>query len=353
VIIDPDEEQLEFFAQKVQIIELIHQKQARLKATACKTKDDVVISLSANIEIPEELPTILDLDCDGIGLFRTEFIYLSSDSLPDEEAQYLIYRDIVSALNPQPVTIRTFDLGGDKLPQISHFAREHNPYLGNRGIRLSLAHPEILKTQLRAIIRASAHGKVKIMFPMVIDVDDFIAARNIFNRCMDEIYAEGYEYDSSIALGCMVEIPSAALTSETLAQECDFLSIGTNDLVQYTLAVDRNNDAVSRYYIQHHPAVLKLIRATIINATKYEKPVSVCGEMASLPEYIPLLIGMGITELSVSPGAYYEAKSIIQNCDHKLRMIVKHFDFSTSLPKVEELVFSTLKNYYKSDGSYL
>lgn len=353
LVIDPDEEQLEFFAQKVQILELVRQKQAKLKATACKTKDDEIINLAVNIEIPEELPGILELDCDGIGLFRTEFIYLASNKLPDEETQYQIYKDIVSALAPKPVTIRTFDLGGDKLPQIAPTVHEHNPYLGNRGIRLSLAHPEILRTQLRAIIRASAHGKVKIMFPMVIDVDDFIEARNIYNGCVNELYTEGYEYDSSIALGCMIEIPSAALTSDTLARECDFLSIGTNDLVQYTLAVDRNNEAVCRYYIQHHPAVLKLIRATISNAAKHEKPVSVCGEMASLPEYIPLLIGMGITELSVNPATYYETKSIIQNCDQKLRMIVKNFDFSTSLPKVDELVYTTLKHYYKTDGSYL
>jgi phosphoenolpyruvate-protein phosphotransferase (PTS system enzyme I) len=350
VIVDPDDEMLEYFAQRVQVEELIRQKREKLKETDCVTQDGIRIKLYANIGMPEELPAVKDLSCDGIGLFRTEFIYLSRDTLPSEEEQFEIYRKVLSEMAPLPVTIRTFDLGGDKILHLIPSPQESNPYLGNRGIRFSLSHTELFKTQLRAIIRASAFGKVCVMFPMVIDVADFIEARNIFNQCVDELYSEGCDYDSSIAVGAMIEVPSAALCSDALAKECDFFSIGTNDLAQYTLAVDRNSEQVSRYYIAHHPAVLMLIRATVNNAARYHKPVSLCGEMASQAEYVPLLIGMGITELSVNVNAHYNVKTTVQQCDAKLHMIVKNFDFNTSLPEVDKLVYRTLKPYYTKKG---
>lgn len=352
IFVDPDDEMLEYYAQRLQVEGLIRQKQEKLKKTECVTKNGIRISLHANMGLPDELPAIKELACDGIGLFRTEFIYLSRNTLPSEEEQFEIYRQVVSEMAPKPVTIRTFDLGGDKLLHLIPSPHENNPYLGNRGIRFSLSHPELFKTQVRAIIRASAFGKIRVMFPMVIDVEDFLEARSLFNTCVDELYSEGCDYDSSIAVGTMIEIPSAALCSDALAKECDFFSIGTNDLAQYTLAVDRNSDNVSRYYITHHPAVLKLIRATVTNAKKHKIPVSLCGEMSSQPEYVPLLIGMGITELSVNAKAHFNVKSIVQNCDDRLYMIVKNFDFATSLPKVDELVYRTLKPYYNKIGRY-
>lgn len=346
VIVNPDDEALEYFAQKLQIKELIFQKQLSLRNDATVTLNGRKITLSINIGLPEEVDNVVELDADGVGLFRTEFIYLSRKELPSEAEQYELYRELAQKTAPKLITIRTFDLGGDKISHLIPSPAEENPYLGNRGIRFSLAHPQILRTQLRAILRASIHGKFRIMFPMIIDVDDFLEAKRIYQSCADELYNEGERIDYEIPVGTMVEIPSAALSSDALAKECDFLSIGTNDLVQYTLAVDRNNEMVNRYFIQHHPSVLKLIRATITNAVKHGRSVSVCGEMASIPEYVPLLIGMGINELSVSPSAYYEVKRIIRNCDEKLERVIKNFDFSTSLPHVDDLVYRSLKPYY-------
>ncbi len=199
----------------------------------------------------------------------------------------------------------------------------------------------------RSILRASAFGKLKILFPMIIDAEDFSEARHIFNHCQEELYSQGIAFDSSIPLGAMVEIPSAAIGTDTLAQEADFLSIGTNDLVQYTLAVDRNNENVSRYYIQHHPSVLKLIRMSVQAAQRQKVPLSVCGEMASNPLYVPLLIGLGIRELSINPTAFFTVKAIIRNCDAKLERIISDFDFNTSVREVEQLIYTHLKPYYQ------
>ncbi|MDY0152927.1 MAG: phosphoenolpyruvate--protein phosphotransferase, partial [Candidatus Cloacimonas sp.] len=339
LIINPDEETLEYYAQKVQVGELLRQKLEKLKASVSQTADGTPITLCVNLGVLEEMDNISKLGCDGIGLFRTEFLYLSRQVLPSEDEQFEIYRQIAVRLAPKPITIRTFDLGGDKLAPLGLGGKEENPYLGNRGIRFSLAHHEIFHTQLRAILRASAFGKIRIMFPMIIDAEDFAEAKHIFNHCQEELYSHGVAFDSSIELGAMIEIPSAALEADALAKACDFLSIGTNDLVQYTLAVDRNNENVSRYYIQHHPAVLRLIRLSALSAAKYNTPISVCGEMASTPIYIPLLIGLGIRELSVSPANYFAAKAIVQNCDQQLVSIISRFDFSVSVREVEELLY--------------
>jgi len=347
LIVNPDEDTLEYYAQKVQVVELLQQKLEKLKASLSQTADGKTITLYANIGLPEELDTISNLNCDGIGLFRTEFLYISKQNLPSEDEQFDIYRQITERLAPAPVTIRTFDLGGDKLAPFGVGAVEENPYLGNRGIRFSLAHHELFHIQLRAILRASAYGQVRIMFPMVIDVDDFLEAKHIFNHCQEELYSQGISFDSSISLGAMIEIPSAALGADALAKECDFLSIGTNDLVQYTLAVDRNNENVSRYYIQHHPAVLNLIRQTILSASKYNTPLSICGEMASNPTYVPLLIGMGVHELSINPSSYFSIKAVVQNCDLNLSAIVSRLNFNASLREVEQLIYKELKSYYQ------
>ncbi len=225
---------------------------------------------------------------------------------------------------------------------------EENPYLGNRGIRFSLSHPDIFSTQVRAILRASAFGKIQIMFPMVMDVEDFIKAREFVHKCQQELSNQNIPFDPEIPLGAMIEIPSAAFCSDALAKECDFLSIGTNDLVQYTLASDRNNEMVSSFYIQHHPAVLGLIKLTVKNAAKYQTPLSVCGEMASQPKYVPLLIGMGIRELSVNPGSFFAIKAIVHKCDAKLFTLTENLDFNSSLSAVEQLLEKDLKPYYQN-----
>jgi len=348
LFINPDEETLDFYKQKTKQEQRKQEQLRKLQSSASKTATGIKIKLLTNIGVLDELEAIKNLSCEGIGLFRTEFLYLGKQSLPSEEEQFAVYKELAEKMNPLPITIRTFDLGGDKLAPLSSEKQEENPYLGNRGIRFSLSYPDIFSTQVRAILRASAFGKVQIMFPMIIDAEDFRKAKRFVQNCQQELSAQGIACKPKIPLGAMIEIPSAALCSEELARECDFLSIGTNDLVQYALAADRNNERVSSYYIQHHPAVLGLIKQTVKSAEKYQTPLSVCGEMASNPQYIPLLIGMGITELSVNPGSFLVAKSIIRKCDAHLFTLTEDLNFATPLSAVEHLIEYDLKPYYQN-----
>ena len=346
LFINPDKATLNFYKQKTER-ERIKQEQLRqLQLSDSKTATGIKIKLLTNIGVLDELEIIKDLSCEGIGLFRTEFLYLGKQNLPSEEEQFAVYKELAEKMNPMPVTIRTFDLGGDKLAPLGSEKQEENPYLGNRGIRFSLSRPDIFSPQVRAILRASVFGKVQIMFPMIIDAEDFRKAKKFVQNCQQELSVQGIVFSQEIPLGAMIEIPSAALCSEELARECDFLSIGTNDLVQYTLAADRNNENVTSYYIQHHPSVLGLIKQTVKSAKKYQTPLSVCGEMASHPQYIPLLIGMGITELSVNPGSFWIAKSIVQKCDDRLFALTENLDFVTPIYIVEHLINIDLKSYY-------
>ena len=348
LFINPDEETLDFYKQKTKQEQRKQEQLRKLQSSASKTATGIKIKLLTNIGVLDELEAIKNLSCEGIGLFRTEFLYLGKQSLPSEEEQFAVYKELAEKMNPLPITIRTFDLGGDKLAPLSSEKQEENPYLGNRGIRFSLSYPDIFSTQVRAILRASAFGNVQIMFPMIIDAEDFRKAKRFVQNCQQELSAQGIACKPKIPLGAMIEIPSAALCSEELARECDFLSIGTNDLVQYALAADRNNERVSSYYIQHHPAVLGLIKQTVKSAEKYQTPLSVCGEMASNPQYIPLLIGMGITELSVNPGSFLVAKSIIRKCDAHLFTLTEDLNFATPLSAVEHLIEYDLKPYYQN-----
>jgi len=310
------------------------------------TLNQIKISLLANLEDPADFKQVLNNHCEGVGLLRTEFIYMNRTSLPDEEEQTEIYSDLLNNLKGQKVIFRTFDLGGDKLTYLQNCNKEENPYLGCRGIRFSLKNPAMFKTQVRAILRASVKGKAAIMFPMVIGTEDFCAARDIVRQCAEELSKEGVPFASSVPLGAMIETPSAALCSEQLAKVCDFFSIGTNDLVQYTLAVDRNNQQVASYYIQHHPAVILLLKQIIKAADSNNIPVAVCGEMASLSMYIPLLIGLGVRELSLNPAQAAEVKAVIRKCDGRLFDLVNSFDFNTSIQAVETFLTQTLKDYY-------
>ncbi len=346
LFINPDKATLDLYKQKTERERIKQEKLRQLQLSDSKTATGIKIKLLTNIGVLDELEIIKDLSCEGIGLFRTEFLYLGKQNLPSEEEQFTVYKELAEKMNPMPVTIRTFDLGGDKLAPLSSEKQEENPYLGNRGIRFSLSRPDIFSPQVRAILRASVFGKVQIMFPMIIDAEDFRKAKKFVQNCQQELSVQGIAFSQEIPLGAMIEIPSAALCSEELARECDFLSIGTNDLVQYTLAADRNNENVTSYYIQHHPSVLGLIKQTVKSAKKYQTPLSVCGEMASHPQYIPLLIGMGITELSVNPGSFWIAKSIVQKCDDRLFALTENLDFVTPIYIVEHLINIDLKSYY-------
>ncbi|MEO6245679.1 MAG: phosphoenolpyruvate--protein phosphotransferase [Opitutaceae bacterium] len=267
------------------------------------TLDGVAVSLMANIEKAEEVAKAKNYRAAGIGLYRTEFLFLTSARIPSEEEQFLAYREVVEAMAPQPVIIRTLDLGGDK-PMAGHadmFPKENNPFMGFRAIRFCLEHPDIFKNQLRAILRASAFGTVRVMYPMISGVEELTRANAVLAECATELKSRGVPFDSTLAIGTMIEIPSAAVTSDLLAKQCSFFSIGTNDLIQYLLAIDRVNDRIAHLYEPTHPAVLRTLRQVVNEAHLQKIPVSVCGEMAGDPVFAPLLLGLGIDSLSMSP----------------------------------------------------
>ncbi|OQY39197.1 MAG: phosphoenolpyruvate--protein phosphotransferase [Candidatus Cloacimonetes bacterium 4572_65] len=294
------------------------------------------IALKMNIELPEEIEFITKMKPDGIGLFRTEFLYMDRDSLPTEEEQFEVYKNLAKKLDGKGLVIRTFDLGGDKFSNIFTTAKEENPFLGNRGLRFSISHPNIFRTQINAILRASIYGNIKIMFPMVIGLDDFIKAQRFVKKAISNLQNRGYDVNSDIEIGVMIEIPSAALCSEMLAEHADFFSIGTNDLIQYTLSVDRTNDLLNNYYVPHNPAVLQLIKYTVEGAKKHNIPVSVCGQMASTPKYIALLLALGVDELSIAPSAFLDVKKEIINLNDETIMKLREFNIKTTVNNIEK-----------------
>jgi len=346
VIIDPDISTLQYYEKLNANYHKPEEPVIMEKDSPIKTKDGHRIILRCNLDPLSDLNEPTKLNADGVGLYRTEFLYLGKDELPSEDYQFSIYKQVAELIAPHSVIIRTFDLGGDKLSHLIPSAPEDNPYLGNRGIRFSLSHKDVFKTQIRAVLRAAIYGKVKLMFPMVKDYQDYLQAKEIVEECKTELQKENIPFAQNLPLGVMIEIPSAALCAEELAENCDFMSVGTNDLVQYTLAADRNNSALSDYYITHHPAVLKLMMLTLQAGNKYEKPVSICGEMASQPQYVPLLIGMGFKELSVGTSAFLRCKKIIRHCDKELFNLIENTDLE-HLDSIENLIFEQLKPYYK------
>lgn len=262
-----------------------------------ETFDGYKVKLTANVELLSEIETLHMNNGDGVGLFRSEYICLSANSFPSEEKQFKVYKEMVLAMNGKPICIRTFDIGGDKS---ADFIKndEANPFLGCRAIRYMLQETEIFKTQLKAILRASTFGQVSLMFPMVSGAFELTSAKKILHESMQELDDLNIKYNKDIKIGCMIEVPSAAITSDEIAKQCDFLSIGTNDLVQYSLAVDRGNQMMSYLYNPAHPSVIRLIKMIVIEANRNSIPVSVCGEIAADPRFTALLLGLGVHELS-------------------------------------------------------
>jgi phosphotransferase system enzyme I (PtsI) len=289
----------------------------KLVSLPSKTLDGREIRLWANIGGLTDLEYSLRFGAYGIGLFRTELPFLVWRRFLSEDEQFSLYQEVVTQAAGKEVTIRTLDFGGDKFFEGGKSQREKNPFLGYRSIRIFLKEKDLFKQQLRAILRTSACGPVKVLFPMVSSVEEIRRIRDLFEIIKGELRKEGISFDEEIPFGIMIEIPSAAILADQLAKEVDFFSIGTNDLVQYTLAVDRNNDLVADIYKPLNPAVLRLIQKVVQVANQAGKPVTLCGEMAGTPAYIPLLVGIGLTDLSMNPSSLLEAKKIIRNTEYK------------------------------------
>ena len=312
-----------------------------------ETIDGFRVKLMANIEIMEELPSVLTYGAEGIGLYRTEFLYLNRKDLPSEAEQFEIYKTVSQKIAPHPVTIRTLDIGGDKFMSHIDVAEEINPVMGLRAIRFCLKEVAIFKTQLRAIMRSSAYGKVKIMFPMISGIEEVRQIKIILSEVKKELQAEHKVFDPDIEIGIMVEVPSAASIADILAKEVNFFSIGTNDLIQYTLAIDRVNENVSYLYEPLHPAVLLLLRNIINSAHDNGIPVAMCGEMAGEPFYMPILLGLGIDELSMNVMALPRVKSVLRSLDYKQSQLVTDSIFKLSTAQeIETLLKKEVKKHF-------
>jgi len=272
------------------------------------TKDGQPFQLFANADTPEEVNAAIESACEGVGLFRTEALFLRKNEMPTEEVQFLHYRELVEAAKPLSVTIRTLDLGGDKVLNQGDREQENNPFMGFRAIRYCLQNPDIFLLQLRAILRASAFGNVKLMFPMISGVGEVIRAKVLLERAKNELRDKAVAFDESIEVGCMIETPSAVTICDLLAKEVDFFSVGTNDLVQYLLAVDRVNNQIAYLYEPHHPAVIRSLEHVSRVAKQTGKPITVCGEIAGDPHFLPILLGLGFDHLSCAPPLLQELK---------------------------------------------
>lgn len=289
---------------------------ALLRDVDTRTRDGVAIQLHANAELPADIAQARACGAAGIGLYRTEFLFLQRKEVPSEEEQFLAYRDLVLGMGGLPVTIRTLDLGADKADSSGLVLDdEDNPALGVRGVRLSLRRPQLLIIQLRAILRASSFGPVRLLVPMVATLEEIASVRHLVNECARDLRSAGYEIPDHVELGAMIEVPAAAIALPGMIKKLDFVAIGTNDLVQYTLAVDRNNDQLANLYDPLHPAVLKLLAQTIATATRAGKRVSLCGEMAGDTRYTSLLLALGLTEFSMHPGLLLEVRELVNACD--------------------------------------
>ena len=317
VIVNPDEETKAKYASLKEEFEEYRKYLELLKGQASITTDGRHVELAGNIGSPNDVEGLIKNDAEGVGLYRTEFLYMDKeDSFPTEEEQYEAYKAVLEGMNNKPIVIRTLDIGGDKELPYFEMEAEMNPFLGYRAIRLCLDRKDIFKTQLRALYRASVHGKLRIMFPMISSLEELLDAKEVIKEVLKELDAENIAYSNDVEVGMMIEIPSAAVISDVLAKHVDFFSIGTNDLIQYTCAVDRMNQKISHLYNQFNPAVLRLIKMVIDNAHKEGKWVGMCGESAGDQRMIPILLGFGLDEFSMSPISILPARKLITSLSY-------------------------------------
>ena len=301
------------------------------------TKDGFKVELLSNIGIPSDINKVLDCTAEGIGLFRTEFLYMDSKQMPTEEEQFFAYKEVAEKMQGKPVIIRTLDVGGDKEIKYLNLPKEENPFLGYRAIRLCLDNIEMFKIQIRAILKASAYGNVFIMIPMISSIEELRRTKEIVEQCKNELNEKNIPYKKDIKLGIMVEIPSTAIMAEKFAKECDFFSIGTNDLIQYTVAVERGNEKIAGLYSKYHPAVIKLIKCTIDGAHKEGIFCGMCGEVAGDSKFIPLLIGMGLDEFSMNSNKVLQTRKLITQLDrNECEKLVQEVINMTSSQEVKD-----------------
>ena len=344
VIINPDEKTIAQYNQARQKIKAQDEAFISLKSLSAQTIDGRLVELAANIELPEEIPFVLEHGAEGIGLYRTEYFYMNRRDLPSEEEHYEAYKFVAQKMQPYPVIIRTLDLGGDKFISQLQVPRDMLPFLGWRAIRFCLARPDIFKVQLRALLRASIHGKIKIMYPMISGVEEMRQANQMLEDVKNELRAKKIAFDEDMEVGAMIEVPSAAITADLIAKEADFFSIGTNDLIQYSIAVDRTNEKVAYLYEPSHPAVLRLIKNIIDSGHRNNIWVGMCGEMSGDPMFALILLGMGLDEFSMPSRMILPIKQLVRciNMDDARKITEAALDLSTG-KEVDEFSNKKLK----------
>ena len=317
IFINPTKEEENNLLEQQKLIEEEKNKLEEYKNKETKTKDGFKVELASNIGIPSDVEKVIESTAEGIGLFRTEFLYMDNEKMPTEEEQFLSYKEVAEKMQGKPVIIRTLDVGGDKEIKYLNLPKEENPFLGFRAIRICLANIEMFKIQLRAILKASAYGNISIMIPMISSIEELSKTKQIVEECKKELQEKNIKFKKDIKLGIMIEIPSTAIMAEQFAKECDFFSIGTNDLIQYTVAVERGNEKISNLYSKYNPAVIRLIKMAIDGAHKEGIFCGMCGEVAGDSKFIPILVGMGLDEFSMNSNKILQARKVITNLEKK------------------------------------
>jgi phosphotransferase system enzyme I (PtsI) len=347
VILDPDADDLRRYRARADVERSRAQRLSAMRDTPSATVEGIAIHLAANVEMLEEIPIAVDLGAEAVGLFRTEFLYLERLQLPTEEEQYAHAVAALKSVGGRPITFRTLDLGGDKLPPSVRMPRGANPAMGLRSIRYSLHRADVFRVQLRALYRAAVEGPMQILFPLISGVAELRAAKAICADVCTELAAQGIRHDPQVPIGIMVETPSAAFIADLLADECDFLSIGTNDLIQYTLAADREDEHVGYLYHPLHPAILRALKQIVDGANRAKKPLAMCGDMAGDPLLAWMLMGLGLRHLSMAPRQIPVLKSIV----HSTRIAEAESLAQAALGlrtegEIEDLVYGTMKERF-------